>query len=89
MTASKLAGLIDVFQDVIHALRFDNEEDFIAEMEDMLAQLRSGSMPNKLKMKVIFAPTGPLQEASISSGWADEYLRLAGRFDVELAQAFA
>jgi hypothetical protein len=30
---------------------------------------------------VLFAPTGPLQELSLSSGWADDFLKLASRFD--------
>ena len=30
---------------------------------------------------ILFAPTGSLQEISISSGWSDEYMKLASRFD--------
>jgi hypothetical protein len=29
----------------------------------------------------LFAPTGPLQETSMASGWATEFLALAARFD--------
>lgn len=32
-------------------------------------------------LRFLFLPTGPLQETSISSGWADEFLTLATRFD--------
>lgn len=32
----------------------------------------------------LFAPTGPMQEVSISSGWADEFLALAERFDAAM-----
>jgi hypothetical protein len=30
---------------------------------------------------VLFLPTGPIQEVSISSGWSEDYLRLAGLVD--------
>ena len=33
-------------------------------------------------MSYFYAPTGRLQEVSLSSGWADEFLALADRFDV-------
>jgi len=32
-------------------------------------------------LRLLFAPTGPLQETSMTSGWADEFLALATRFD--------
>ena len=32
-------------------------------------------------LRFLFAPTGPLQETSMASGWATEFLALAARFD--------
>lgn len=32
-------------------------------------------------MRVVFAPTGPLQEVSLSSDWAEAFMALARRFD--------
>ena len=40
-------------------------------------------------MQVLFAPTGPVQEVSISSGWGEEFLTLASRFDTELSRISA
>ncbi|WP_161599681.1 hypothetical protein [Pseudomonas arsenicoxydans] len=34
-----------------------------------------------LNVAVLFAPTGPLQELCMSSGWAETYLKVAGKFD--------
>ncbi|MCE9559811.1 MAG: hypothetical protein K8R88_12775 [Armatimonadetes bacterium] len=34
---------------------------------------------------VLFLPTGPLQELSLSSGWGDEFCALADRFDLAMA----
>jgi hypothetical protein len=33
------------------------------------------------ELRVLFAPTGPIQEVSVSSGWGDAFLELADRFD--------
>ena len=33
------------------------------------------------RLRLIFAPTGALQETSIASGWDTEFLALAARFD--------
>jgi hypothetical protein len=35
----------------------------------------------KQRLKLLFAPTGDLQETSISGGWAEEFLALSFRFD--------
>jgi hypothetical protein len=32
-------------------------------------------------MAILFLPTGPMQEVSLSSGWGDEFVALADRFD--------
>ncbi|HEY7263094.1 MAG TPA: hypothetical protein VH589_16600 [Trebonia sp.] len=32
-------------------------------------------------LRLLFGPTGPLQETSIASGWASEFVLLATRFD--------
>ena len=36
---------------------------------------------------VLFLPTGPLQEVSLSSGWGDEFCALADRYDAAVARA--
>jgi hypothetical protein len=39
-----------------------------------------------LMLKVLFAATGPIQEVAISSGWGDEFLALASRFDAAIGE---
>ena len=46
-----------------------------------MASVSSGVMPEQLKVSVLFAVTGPLQELSLSSGWAQVFVRLAALFD--------
>ena len=40
----------------------------------------------KFRMKVLFAPAGDLQETSIYSGWAGDYVELSSRFDEALGK---
>jgi hypothetical protein len=53
----------------------------LSEVDRVLSQLKAGRLPGLLQMRVLFAPTGPIQEVSISSGWGEEFLSLADRFD--------
>jgi hypothetical protein len=57
---------------------WNDREQALAEIDSILAQLESGSVP---EIDVLFAPTGPIQEVSMSSGWSREFLKLAERFD--------
>lgn len=53
----------------------------LAEIDGYILQLREGKSPNKTTLEVLFAPTGPIQEVSLSSGWSKDFLKLADRFD--------
>lgn len=88
-----LQGLIDVMRETRRLLSLP-ENDFawswwkdqqaaLAEIDEHIDTLQRGSVPN---MAVLFAPTGPIQEVSVSSGWGEAFLRLAERFDNESAK---
>jgi hypothetical protein len=53
----------------------------LAELDRQIADIESGQLPPQLELAVLFAPTGPMQEVSLSSGWAQEFLDVAARFD--------
>jgi len=86
--------LIPVFEDARRlAARPGNEfiwsswqdsEAALSEIDGILGMLRAGSVPGAW-MSVLFAPTGPMQELSIDSGWGQEFLALADRFDEAMA----
>lgn len=59
----------------------------LREIDATVVELDHGSEPPRLTIAVWFAPTGPMQEVSLSSGWADEFLALATRCD-EAMEAF-
>lgn len=60
---------------------WEDRDDALAEVDALIARLRAGELPEARSLSVLFAPTGPLQEVSISSGWGDTFLLLARRFD--------
>jgi hypothetical protein len=53
----------------------------VAELDERITAIERGETPSKLDIAVLFAPTGPMQDVSISSGWAREFLVIASRFD--------
>jgi hypothetical protein len=83
--------LIDVLRASIELLSIE-DNDFawsswrdsaaaIAEIGRLLILTESGGTPDRLALAVIFAPTGPMQEVSISSGWGEVFLKIAERYD--------
>ena len=53
----------------------------VGEVEALLAVVEAGGLPDRLSVSVLFAPTGPIQEVSISSGWGDTFLKVAECYD--------
>jgi hypothetical protein len=62
-----------------------DRNDALDEIDAVLSELRSGILPSVLTLDVLFAPTGPIQEVSLSSGWGDVFIELAKRFDDAMA----
>ncbi|QQS03885.1 MAG: hypothetical protein IPK50_16515 [Fibrobacterota bacterium] len=60
---------------------WEDENEAQQEILGLINSIKNGVLPDRLKISVIFAPTGPLQELSMSSGWAKTYLIVAERFD--------
>lgn len=90
-TQQQLNGLIHVLESALELVALpDNDfcwsswkdaEEAKTEIESIVQLLQSGGLPDRLAVSVIFAPTGPLQEVSLSSGWADPFLKVAEKFD--------
>jgi hypothetical protein len=60
---------------------WEDADAAVREIDGLVAVLESGRSPSRLSVSVLFAPTGPIQEVSLSSGWAEEFLALAERCD--------
>ena len=68
---------------------WEDAEAALAEVDPLIHALESGGRPARFSIDILFAPTGPLQETAMSSGWGDEFLSLASRCDGALAILYA
>jgi hypothetical protein len=59
-----------------------DQNQALSEIDSIIAELENGAVP---EIGVLFAPTGPMQEVSLRSGWGYKFLELAERFDKEYA----
>ena len=53
----------------------------VAMLDRGIESLARGAALNRVELKTLFAPTGALQETSMSNGWSNEYITLAAEFD--------
>jgi hypothetical protein len=60
---------------------FIDQEAALEVIDAHIESLREGST----NTGVLFLPTGPIQEVSVSSGWGDEFVALAHRYDAAVA----
>lgn len=60
----------------------------VGEVDGLIAQLEAGDLPRAGAISILFAPTGPMQEVSTSSGWSGAFLELANRVDAALADVY-
>ena len=60
-----------------------DSEHALSEVDHVIQLLKAETVPSAL-LNVLFAPTGPIQEVAISSGWGDEFLVLADQLDSAL-----
>ena len=60
---------------------WENAEAALKEIDALIDTVRSGAALDATQVRVLFAPTGPIQEVSLSTGWGDSFLELAGRVD--------
>lgn len=61
--------------------RWKDQAEAVNEMRSVLSVVEAGDLPDRLKVTVLFAPTGPIQEVSLSSGWGETFLKVAEKFD--------
>jgi hypothetical protein len=66
------------------------EEDvqLVLELDGLLAALQGSELPRRFDIEILFAPTGPIQDASLRDGWGDAFLALAERCDAAVARLY-
>lgn len=67
---------------------WDDGEDARNEIVALIDALHGDPPPDRRPYAVLFAPTGPLQELSLDSGWGATFLELADRFDRAAARVW-
>lgn len=60
---------------------YANGEAVVADLRDHVERLRRNDLSRLFDLRMLFAPTGRLQELAISNGWPGRYLSLAKQFD--------
>jgi hypothetical protein len=58
-----------------------NREAALKDIDSLIASIGTGAVSDPTHVAWLFAPTGPLQEVSVSSGWGERFLDLARRMD--------
>jgi len=92
LTLERLADIFERARDLVARPSNDfawsswrDANDALEEIDGILAELRAGRMADRLTMSVLFAPTGPMQELALSSGWGNRFLQLAAEYDETMA----
>jgi hypothetical protein len=63
---------------------WDDSKAAEADIREHTERIQSGDYSRLFDLRLLFAPTGDIQEVSVSSGWGEEFLALAKRFDKDL-----
>ena len=66
---------------------WEDASDALLEINGLIWSIEAGSLPERLDLTVLFVVAGPIQEVSLS-GWADEFLALATRFDAAVERVY-
>ncbi len=60
---------------------WENEAQALLELNKLQTRIMANMSWDEGDFEVLFAPTGPIQEVSLSSGWGPEFLKLADEAD--------
>ena len=63
-----------------------NAKEAVADIESHIARIQAEDRSKLFELRLLYAPTGNIQEVSVSSGWGSSFLVLAERFDKALEQ---
>ena len=85
----KLLGVLDTAIELLQLSGNDfswsgweTSEEAVTELRELQDILRMRALPiHRYDIALLFAPTGPLQEVSLSSGWATSFLKLVKKYD--------
>lgn len=64
---------------------WEDENAALAEIDTLIDKLKSDKTIDLSDVEILFLPTGPIQEVSLSSGWGASFNKLANRADRAIA----
>jgi hypothetical protein len=64
---------------------WEDQSTALAELDHHINAIVAGQIDEAV-LDVLFAPTGAIQDVSLASGWGDDFLMLARRYDVAIAE---
>jgi hypothetical protein len=68
-------------QDTGWSSSYDDGTSLISDVERLGTLAAGGDREAVRQLRLLFAPTGALQETALASGWSEEYMLLARRLD--------
>ncbi len=63
---------------------WNNPAEANAEIDAHIEKIKNNDYTGLRSLELLFAPTGSIQEVSVSSGWGQLFLELSSRFDQAL-----
>lgn len=63
--------------------KWKSSQDAIEDLNKIIINIEMEDNSVKKEIETLFAPTGSLQEVSISGGWGREFIELSREFDEE------
>jgi hypothetical protein len=63
---------------------WDSRDEALRQLDNFIARIEAGDMPERMDLALLFAPSGDIQEVAESSGWSHEFLALAKRLDAAI-----
>ena len=89
--AEPYEALVHVLESVIELVQipdndfcwsyWEDSDEATKEITHLLNIAKLYVLPERVEVGVLFAPAGPLQELSLSSGWAEPFLKVAEKYD--------
>ncbi len=63
---------------------WENEAEALLELNELQTKIMGNLSWDESDFVVLFAPTGPIQEVSHSSGWGSDFLKLSDEADLAI-----
>jgi hypothetical protein len=60
----------------------------LSEIDRFISRLERGGMPKRSEIEPLVLASGPIQRVSVPSGWSQEFIVLADRFDEAIKKAY-